>query len=68
MYPSPGSRAVVIKRDDSVGSAENYIVFPPTLVWYNSDKPGEVKNARELILYEEVVSSKGIIRMLFISW
>ena len=67
MYPSQAA-ALLIKRDDSVGSAENYIVFPPTLVWYNSDKPGEVKNARELILYEEVVSSKGAYANAFRSW
>ena len=52
VYPSPGSRAVIINREGKIGSPDNFIVFPPTLVWYNSDKPGEVKNARELILYE----------------
>jgi ankyrin repeat protein len=52
VYPSPGSRAVIIDRGGVKSKPEHFIVFPPTLVWYNSDKPGEVKNARELILYE----------------
>ena len=31
----------------------------PTLTWYNSDKPGQVKNARELILYEGTCLMEG---------
>ena len=34
------------------GTIEGYIVYPPTLVWYDadSDRPDEIKNARELVL------------------
>jgi len=59
VYPSPGSRAVRVDRGGSLSPPENYISFPPTLMWYNSDKPGQIKNARELILYEGTCLMEG---------
>ena len=36
------------------GTIVGYIVYPPTLVWYdaNSERPDEIRNARELVLVE----------------
>ncbi len=59
VYPSPTSRAVRIDRGGSLSPPENYIAFPPTLMWYNSEKPGQVKNARELILYDGTCLMEG---------
>jgi len=33
-------------------SSETYIANPPTIIWANPDKPSDLKNARELVLYE----------------
>ena len=59
VHPSPGSRAVCIDRNGTLSKPDNFIAYPPTLTWYNSDKPGQVKNARELILYEGTCLMEG---------
>ena len=58
-YASIYSKAVRIKSEETsmnvlngTNSVVGYIVYPPTLIWYDSDKLGEIKNARELILVE----------------
>ena len=33
-------------------AADTYIVNPPTIIWANPDKASDLKNARELVLYE----------------
>lgn len=40
-------------------TAPHYICFPPTLIWYAASKPGEMKNARELVLYEGTYLVEG---------
>ena len=52
IYPSPSAKAVRINRGGAISGPDQYIAYPPTLMWYNADKPGEIKNARELVLLE----------------
>jgi hypothetical protein len=67
-YPSIYSRPVIIisaQFDNDNGSGYGggyraevgekivgYVTYPPTLIWYHTDRAGEVMNARELMLME----------------
>ena len=55
---SPGPHAKPVQvlsagaSQDTTGAPVAYIIYPPTLVWANPDKPDDLSNARELSLFE----------------
>jgi ankyrin repeat protein len=60
--PLPGKKAkavTLLMSEDSSSSkkhtkkeANTYIVNPPTIIWANPEKSNDLKNARELVLFE----------------
>ena len=65
--PRPGSQARPVRvlaagevsSDGAVSIPVAYIEYPPTLIWYNADKPNESKFARELVLVEGAYVVEG---------
>lgn len=54
----PGPRAKPVQvvnagtSQSGLSAPVAYIIYPPTLIWANPDKPDDLSNARELSLYE----------------